>query len=343
MTNALPTGYSTSNFNLRTASLSIILLSIYAPAQTVPSVRAPEARSAKTVDETLDARAYVLGPQDSVMIKVHDADELGSDPYPIDLRGNLNLPLAGRVHAAGLTAEQLETLLIARFKEYIQAPEVTVVVAEFRSQPISILGQVSYPGIHQLRGKKTLFEVISEAGGLKPDAGSTIKITRRKENGAIPLSGAASDPSGEFSVAEISIRDLMEARNPQENIPVKPYDVITVPKAKLIYVIGSVKHAGGFVLTERTNMSVLQALSMAEGLERTAAAGKAKVIRGASGVSPVEIPVDVKKILDGKTADILLVADDILFIPNSAVKSATYRSIDAIIQAGTGAAIYRPF
>src|SRR5208337_3140684 len=121
-------------------------------------------------------------------------------------------------------------------------------------QPISVLGQVATPGIHQMRGRKTLFEVISEAGGLKPDAGSTIKITRRKENGPIPLPTAASDSSGEFNVAEVSIRDVMEARNPQENIAGKAYDVITVPKAKLVYVIGSVKHSGGFVLSERANM-----------------------------------------------------------------------------------------
>lgn len=300
-----------------------------------------EARA--TVDSVGETRAYVLGPEDSLSIKVLNADELGENAYPIDLRGNLNLPLAGRVHAAGLTIEELEGALTNRFKEYIQMPEVTVTVSEFRSQPISVLGQVATPGIHQMRGRKTLFEVISEAGGLKPDAGSSIKITRRKENGPIPLPNAALDPSGEFYIADISIRDVMEARKPQENIAVKPYDVITVPKAKLVYVIGSVKHAGGFVLSERANMSVLQALSMAEGLERTAAAGRAKVIRGATSSGPVEIPLDVKKILDGKAADMPLLADDILFIPNSAVKSATYRSLEAIIQAGTGAAIYRPF
>lgn len=289
--------------------------------------------------------AYKLGPEDTLTIKVHNADEIGAVPYPIDLNGNLDLPMAGEVHAAGLTIDQLKQALTQRFEDYIQEPNVTIVVSDYRSQPISVLGQVGSPGVHQMRGRKTLFEVISEAGGLKPEAGNVIHLTRRQEWGPIPLPGAHADATGEFSVAEIDIRDVMSARNPQDNIPIQPYDVITVPKAELIYVIGSVQKAGGFVLSERANLSILQALSLAEGLQRTAATSRAKIIRGAYAGSgtPTEIPVDVKKILDGKAPDVPLLANDILFIPNSAGKSAAYKTLDAIIQGGTMAAVYRPF
>ena len=78
------------------------------------------------------------------------------------------------------------------------------------------------PGVHQIRGNKTLFEVISEAGGLKDDAGNRITITRQMVNGAIPLPNAVTDPSGRYSIAELNIRSVMSAKNPQENIPVKP-------------------------------------------------------------------------------------------------------------------------
>jgi polysaccharide export outer membrane protein len=287
---------------------------------------------------------YILGPQDTILIKALNAEELGTLPYPIDLQGNIKVPMVGRIHAAGLTVEQLEALLTEGLKEYLQDPIVTVTVAEFHSQPISVLGQVANPGVHQIQGHKTLFEVISEAGGLKPDAGNTIKITRRKEWGPIPLQGAIADSSSQFSVGEVTIRSVMEAQNPAENIEVKPNDVITVPKADLIYVIGAVKKAGGFVLSERADISVLQALSMAEGLDRTAAAAKATILRGgSSSPSRTEIPVNVKNILEGKASDVPLLANDILFIPNSAAKSASLRTLEAILQAGTGAAIYRPF
>jgi polysaccharide export outer membrane protein len=286
---------------------------------------------------------YILGPEDTLLISAHNVEELGALPYPIDLQGNINIPLAGRLHAAGLTISQLEEAITVRFRDYLQEPRVTISVAEFRSQPILILGQVGTPGVHQIRGRKTLFEVISEAGGIKPEAGNTIKITRQKANGPIPLPGAAPDPTGEFSVAEIGIRDVMDARNPAENIPVKPNDVITVPKADLVYVIGAVKKSGGFVLTERANMSILQALALAEGAERTAATDRARIIRqtGSAG-TPVEISLNVKAILKGKASDVPLLPNDILFIPDSAAKSAAFRTIDAVITAGTGAAIYRP-
>src|SRR5262249_33896746 len=155
--------------------------------------------------------------------------------------------------------EQLETELTSRFHEYLQQPLVTVSIAEYRSQPISVLGAVNNPGVHQIRGRKTLIEVLSEAGGLKPNAGNSIKGTRRKDSGVLPLPNAAADPSGEFTVGEVNTRSLMKAENPQENIAVRPNDVITVPLADLVYVVGAVKKSGGFVLTEKSSMPVLEA------------------------------------------------------------------------------------
>ena len=288
------------------------------------------------------APSYVLGPDDQVVIRVLDSDEIGASPFRIDMRGYINVPLAGRLHAAGLTVDQLEAALAARLKEYLQTPTVTVSVSEFRSQPVSVLGAVNTPGVHQIRGRKTLFEVISEAGGLKTEAGNSIKITRRKEFGNIPLAGTADDSSGKFTVADVSVKSIMEARNPQENILVQPNDVISVPRAELVYVIGAVKRPGGFVLSEREHISVLQALSMAEGLDRVASPANARILRASDGAtSRAEIPVDVNKILTGKISDVQMLANDILFIPNSAAKSAAMRGLEAAIQLGTGVAIYR--
>ena len=287
------------------------------------------------------AGAYILGAEDTLSIKVHNDDEIGATPYPIDLQGNVNLPLIGSAHAAGLTVTELQSDLTRRLREFIRTPDVNVSVAEFRSQPISVLGAVANPGIHQIRGRKTLFEVISEAGGLKAEAGNVIKVTRRKDYGDVPLPGATVDSTNQYSIGEVSIRSVMQAQNPAQNITVKPYDLITVPKADVIYVIGDVKKPGGFPLSEKPNVSVLEALSLAEGLERTASAKKAKILRAAVGsTARSEIFVDVSKILSGQTNDVTMLPNDILFIPNSAAKSATARAIEAMIQIGTGVMIY---
>jgi polysaccharide export outer membrane protein len=206
------------------------------------------------------------------------------------------------------------------------------------------MGAVASPGVHQIQGRKTLFEVISEAGGLRQDAGDTINISREAKWGAIPLPGAKLDPSGQFSVATLNVQAVMNARNPAENIAIKPNDVITVPKAQLIYAIGAVNRAGGFPLNELQSMTVLQALALAEGLGRTASAGHAKILRASAGSAPrTETPVDLRHIMQGKAADEALQPEDILFIPNSAAKSASYRTLEALISTGSGVAIYHPF
>ena len=134
----------------------------------------------------------------------------------------------------------------------------------------------------------------------------------------------------------------MEAKNPEENIQVLANDVITVPKADMIYVVGAVHKSGGFPLSEKAHISVLQAVSMAEGLDKVANAKNARILRqSADGKERTELPVNVDKIFAGHGEDLELRANDILFIPNSLAKSATMRALEAAIQAGTGFAIYR--
>ena len=168
-----------------------------------------------------------------------------------------------------------------------------------------------------------------------------MKITRRLEWGRIPLRDAQDDATGRFSVASVSVRSVMDASRPDENIEIKPNDVISVPRAELVYVVGAVKKAGGYILGEHEQISALQALSLAEGLDRASAPGRARIMRAVPNSSErQEIPVDLKKVMAGRGQDLPLKADDILFIPTSAGKVAALRSIEAAIQVGTGMAIY---
>jgi polysaccharide export outer membrane protein len=284
---------------------------------------------------------YVLGPDDQITLFVPDLEEINNKPMRIDMRGDLNMPLAGRVRAAGLTADKLETVIEGRIKKFVKDPEVVVNVTEFRSQAISVLGEVGSPGVRQLSGQKSLFKVLSEAGGLRPGAGNSVKITRNLKWGQIPLPNAKDDPTGQFSVASISSKSIMDATSPAENIAIKPDDVISVPKADLIYCMGSVKKPGGFVLGQEETLSALQVLSLAEGLDKSASADKAKIMRIVPGSTiRNEIPINLKRLMAGKAADLPLKSNDILFIPNSAAKSALSRSVEAAVQIGTGVAIY---
>jgi polysaccharide export outer membrane protein len=284
---------------------------------------------------------YVLGQGDQILVRVLDMDEMGKDPYQIDMRGNVSLPMAGRIHAGGLTPEELENIIAERLKKFLKNPEVSVTVNEMRSQPVSVLGEVKSPGVHQLQGEKTLLEVVSMAGGLSPDAGYSIRIARRKEWGPIPLPGSHADESGQYYVAEVGVKDLMEARSPEKNILVKPNDVVTVPKGELVYVLGAVKKSGGFVLGSHQRTTVLQALSMAEGTDSFAKSGNAKILRKTGAEDQrIEIAVNLDKILSGKSPDVPLQSDDILFVPINSTKKVFVRSAEVSVALGA-AAIYR--
>ncbi len=302
----------------------------------------PAAQASGTIADSQVSSEYVLGPDDQIVVWAPDCGDVSGKPINIDLGGYITLPLAGRVKAAGLTPHKLESEIAAHLREYVLKPQVVVAVAEFRSQPVSILGAVNTPGIQQLHGRKTLVEVLSMAGGIRNDAGYSVKITRSLEWGRIPLPTAKDDPTGRFSVAEVSLKAIMSAKNPEENIVVRPHDVISVPRGELVYVVGEVVKAGGFVLEDRQTLSVLQALSLAGGLTRDASAKNAAILRDTgSGSKRSQIPIDLKKVLGGHTEDLGLKPEDILFIPTNASKRAGVRIAETALQTVTGIAIFR--
>lgn len=285
--------------------------------------------------------SYVIGLEDQIVVQALHVPEISDKPVRIGPDGFIVLPLVGRVHAAGTSVRGLESEIKTRLAHYIQEPEVAVSVFELKSQPVSVLGAVKSPGIRQLEGTQSIMDLLSAAGGLDADAGYNVTLMRRREWGPVPLSNARSDASGQFSVGEISLSDLMEGKAAEKNIQVRPHDVISVPHAKLIYVIGEVHKSGGFAVREQETVSVLQVLSLAEGLLRTAGPEHAKILRRTGpGPEKLELPINVKNILAGKEADVILKPNDILFIPNSAPRSIAFRSLEAAIQMGTGVVIW---
>jgi polysaccharide export outer membrane protein len=313
---------------------ALLALSLAGRAQAPPAPAETEGELRST---------YVLGPDDQITIRALDVEEISEKPIRIEMSGHIRLPLVGRIPAAGLTVEQLENEISQRLKEYVKEPEVTVSIVEFRSQPVSVIGSVKNPGVHQLEGRRTLVEILSLAGGLAEDAGYSLKITRRLEWGPIPLKTAQNDATAKYSVAEVRIKEILDASKPDENIVIKPFDVVSVPRAEMVYVTGQVQRAGGYVLRERETLSVLQALSLAGGMSGVASPKRARILRATgAGASREEIPIDLKQIMIGKAKDVPLRAEDILFVPENAPKKAMARAIEAALQVGTTLAIYRP-
>jgi polysaccharide export outer membrane protein len=298
------------------------------------SAEGPAANAAKQAGD------YVLGPGDQLLVGCPDVEELGAYKVRIDDGGGVRLPVIGRVQAAHLTAEQLRVVLNERLSALVKRPDVTVEVQEFRSHAISVLGSVAHPGLFQLQGRKSLVEALALAGGVQETAGSVIHVTRSRECGKLPIEKATERKT--YTVADVPLASLLEGKRPEDNIVLCAGDTITIPKAELIYVTGQVNKSGGFPLRKAENLTVLQAISLAGGLERTAAPKHARILRAQKDVfERSEIAINLNRIIEGKLPDIRLQPDDILFVPSSVEKRAAVRAIEAAIQLGTGVVIWR--
>jgi len=302
-----------------------------AAAILIYSIAASGQSAAPKSNTPTDNAAFQLGAGDVIQITAVDAEEVSKGPIRISSDGYINLPTLGRLKAADRTLEELQSAIAERLKRLIVDPDVSVSVVESHSQPVSVLGAVKTPGVIQLQGRKTLVEVMSLAGGLTEDAGYVARITRQKQYGSLPLTNASDDPSGQYSVAEVNLQKVIEAQDPGGNILMMPNDLISVPKAQMVYVIGDVVKPTAIALGDQKTLTVLQAMGIVAGYARTAKATEAKILRIAPGsTTRTEVPVNLKAMLAGKTADIALKPEDILFVPNSLKKDLAYQTFQSL-------------
>lgn len=309
---------------------------------------------------------YRIGAQDLLEIKVFEAADLNRS-LRVSASGEISFPLFGSVQAAGLTAQELQALLEFKLHKYMKDPHVDVLVSSVESHPISVVGAVKKPGVFQVRGLKTVLEMLSSAEGLADDAGDDVIIMRgaglrtafaqgnsQQQVGSGQPSPSEATPARDTPSASddlngstkesvrVNLKDLLETGNPRFNVTVYPGDIVNVPKSGIVYVVGEVKKPGGFVLKSNEKMTVLKAMALAEGLTPTSVKNRARIIRtDAGGTEKVEVPIDLAKILDGKAPDPDLKPADIVFIPNSTGRYAAYKGSEAAISAITSLLVFR--
>ena len=281
--------------------------------------------------------AQKIGPNDLIAVSVYDAPEL-TRTVRVGADGLIRLPMLKRqIKADGLMPNELETAIAGAVKEeqLIVDPFVTVTVAEYDSRPISVMGAVKAPLNFQANGLTvTLLEALARAGGLSPEAGSEILVTRPKSGAAAAATGAAPE-----LVQRIPVRGLIDAADPALNIRLTGGEEVRVPEVGKFYVLGNVHKPGVFPMQSTSDNSVLKALASAEGL-MPLASKEAYIYRREGGIAgrKNEIPVPLKKIMDRKAPDIPLMADDILYVPDATGRRAALSALEKIVMYGSGAA-----
>jgi polysaccharide biosynthesis/export protein len=289
------------------------------------AVSGPEthAKSADAANDDPDqSHAIKFGPGDLIEVSVYNIPELASKAR-VSSSGDIYLPLIDYVHVDGLTLEEAQTLIQKRLEDggFVRNPHVTIFVDEANSQGVTVIGEVGKPGIYPDVADHKLYEVISQAGGFTASASRKIAVIRKNQMDAIRVDlprNLADDLTG--------------------NIDILPGDTITVPRAPIIYVVGDVGRPSG-LLVDNGSLTVLQALALAGGTNKTAKLGAARIIhKGPAGM--MESKLEIKKMLEAKAPDVTLQADDILFIPVSGARIMAGRTFEAAMSMATAVSIY---
>jgi polysaccharide export outer membrane protein len=285
---------------------------------------------------------YVIGSGDLLSVEVFDVPELSRE-VRVNETGFISLPLMPtKVRASGLTPFQLQDKLaeLLQTNGLVSTPQVTVSVKEQHSQPITVIGAVKTPMVIQALRKTTLLQALSQAGGIGDEAGSTVVVTRpASDNSDLADPSAAGAPTASQTFT-VNLADLLESGDARFNIPLVGGDVVSVPRAGIIYVVGAVQKPGGFLLeNDLDKMTMLKMISLAGGPTSTAKLKSTVILRKDPDTGGRDqVPVDLKKVLTMKSQDVQLQANDILFVPDSAGLRALHRAgdIGAALTTGVG-------
>ncbi len=286
---------------------------------------------------------YEIGSGDVLGVEVFDVPELSRD-VRVTETGYVSLPLIPvKVHVTGLTTFQVQDKLseLLQSNGLVSTPQVSVTLKEQHSQPITVIGAVKAPMVIQAVRQTTLLQVLSQAGGVSEDAGSTVIVTRPPSVPAGSEDSETAKVPSDSQTYTISLSDLLESGNSTFNIPILGGDVVSVPRAGIIYVVGAVTRPGGFVMqNDRDRMTTLKILSLAGGTTGSAKTKEAVILRKNPETGKRdEVPVDLNKVMQLKSEDVLLQSSDILFVPDSSGKKALHRAGDVALGLTSGVAL----
>jgi polysaccharide export outer membrane protein len=262
---------------------------------------------APTKGDLVEPADFSVGPQDLLEVNLFNIDATDGIPSKVQVRvsnsGQITLPLLGQMRVGGLTRAQVEESLQQGYRKFMHEPDVGVTLVENRSNSVYVLGAVKSPGVLPLTGEETLRRVLAMAGGITPDAGMYVHVSRQKSEKeqayVINLSELANDPSGKL------------------NVLIRPGDFVNVPRAGSFFVDGQVERPNAYQLVQPYRLS--QALAIAGGLSNFASTEIAILRRGPKGEMQT-LSRDLDKIRSGQEEDLQIVESDLIIVPPSKTK-----------------------
>jgi polysaccharide biosynthesis/export protein len=270
---------------------------------------------------------------------------LGNWTVRVNGMGNIDLPLLGRIHVAGLNEEQLRTALTQRLQKYMYDPQVEISVKSYNSRQAALSGEVHSPGMYTIYGpNETIRDLIMLAGGTTDNAAQKILLTPSPvKAGSHPGSGGPATPQSDANTPGSQDPDVMAAANASGvgnhatyvinlakghsqarylDIPVRPGDTIYVPRAGSATVVGWVHSPKTIDITP--GLTVLNAISQAGGPLFAADTDDIKVLRQGAGHETKTVVVNLNDIKDARAPDMLVQANDVIDVTYSPVRIPGY-------------------
>jgi polysaccharide export outer membrane protein len=256
---------------------------------------------------------------DLLDVRVFDTPEL-SEKLRVNDRGEITLPVGGAVAVSGLTSEQAQIAIEQRLRRrnILRDPHVDVFVLEYATQGVTVAGEVKLPGAYPWVARHTVLDFISVAGGMTPAASPTVTVSRKDRE----------------QVITFRLNDSATSND----VEIRPGDRILVARAGVVYVVGDVGRPGGYLIENNGTVTVLQAIALAQGMNKTARYDGKLIRNTPAGRAESDLPL--KRILANQAADPKLQDGDILFVPVSSAKEFGEKGLTSILQMAVGVVIY---
>ncbi len=240
------------------------------------------------------AKDYVLGPGDVVRITVYEHVDL-SLVVRVSQAGSINFPLVGEVFIAGLGERSAELKLSELLQQggFVKSPQINLIVEQYRSQQVSVLGEVNKPGMYAIDRGNRLMDLLAMAGGVNASGG---------ENAILIKKGGNEKEGGRT----IDLFQLLQKGDMTQNVEVADGDIIYIPRMDVFYIYGEVQRPSSYRLQK--NMTVIQALSMGGGLTSRGTQRGIQIKRKDASGAIATIDVELSDVL---------APDDVLYIKES--------------------------
>ncbi len=298
-----------------------------------------ETQAEQMIADVLQANGLVSHPEVGVLVKEHRSRPItvvGAVVHPMVYQADHTVTLLEVLaEAGGVSNDSGDTIIVTRAHSptFVMVPNAEPIV-EPPGAAASSTDNSAAPATNGTDAKP------APGSATFPSAAETAQAP--PTSSAIPSEGSAGTASSSGNIITINLNELIETGDTRNNITLQAGDVVTVPHAGIVYVLGAVNRPGGFVLSnDRTELTTMKVLALAGGLTRIAKLDHAVIIRKDNQGKQTETEVDLKNVINQKSEDLPMRASDVLYIPDNRAKEFLLQALQASIAIATSVAIYR--